>query len=107
MAEDGDRRALLPPVIGISWFLSLDVFQLVAIKTQDTSKAALALDVSCRLIHAPSIHGQTPSMRPCLNVGEILRLIARELRVASRGKGTTIGLACCCKGFEDPVLDGL
>ena len=96
----------LPPVIGISWFLSLDVFQLMAIKAQDTSKAALALDMGCHSIYIPSIHGQTPSMHLCLNVDEILRLIAHEL-VASRGKGTTVGLACCCKGFEDPVLDGL
>ena len=45
-------------------------------------------------------------MHPCLNVDEILRLIAHEL-VASGGKGTAVGLACCRKGFGDPVLDVL
>jgi len=45
-------------------------------------------------------------MHPCLNVDEIVRLIAREL-VASGGGGTAVGLACCRKSFEDPVLDTL
>jgi len=45
-------------------------------------------------------------MHPCLNVDEIVRLIAWEL-VASRGKGTAVSLACCRKSFEDPVLDTL
>ena len=45
-------------------------------------------------------------MHPCLNVDEIVRLIAYEL-VASRGKATAVTLACCCKSFEDPVLDAL
>jgi len=45
-------------------------------------------------------------MHPCLNVDEILRLIAYKL-VASGGKWTAVGLACCCKSFEDPVLDML
>ena len=45
-------------------------------------------------------------MHPCLNVDEIVRLIACEL-VASGGKGTAVGLACCCKSFGDPVLDML
>jgi len=45
-------------------------------------------------------------MHPCLNVDEILRLIACEL-VASGAKGTTVTLACCCKSFEEPVLDAL
>jgi len=42
----------------------------------------------------------------CLNEDEIVRLIALEL-VASGGEATAVGLACCCKGFEDPVLDTL
>jgi len=45
-------------------------------------------------------------MHPYLNVDEILRLIACEL-VASGAKGTTVTLACCCKSFEEPVLDAL
>jgi hypothetical protein len=45
-------------------------------------------------------------MHPCLNVDEILRLFAREL-VASGAKATAVSLACCCKDFEDPVLDVL
>ena len=43
-------------------------------------------------------------MHACLNVDEILRLIACEL-VASKARATTVALACCCKSFEDPVLD--
>lgn len=45
-------------------------------------------------------------MHPCLYVDEIVRLIAHEL-VASRRKATAVALACCCKNFEDPVLDAL
>ena len=45
-------------------------------------------------------------MHPCLNVDEILRLIAGEL-AASGGKGSVVSLACCCKGFEDPMLEVL
>ena len=41
-------------------------------------------------------------MHPCLNVDEILRLIA-----ASTWRETTVALACCCKSFEDPALDAL
>jgi len=45
-------------------------------------------------------------MHPCLNVDEILRLLACEL-VVSEAKGTVVSLACCCKSFEDPTLDAL
>ena len=45
-------------------------------------------------------------MHPCLNVGEILRLIADEL-VVSEMEATAVALACCCKKFEDPALDAL
>ena len=45
-------------------------------------------------------------MHACLNVDEILRLIASEL-VVSQGGATAVALACCCKSFEDPVLDTL
>ena len=45
-------------------------------------------------------------MHACLNVDEIVRLIACEL-VASRGHTTAAALARCCKTFEDPVLDVL
>ena len=71
-------------------------------------KATLALNVSYHLLRAPT-HSQTlllDSMHACLYVDEIVRLIAREL-VTSEGKGTAVALACCCKSFEDPVLDAL
>ena len=45
-------------------------------------------------------------MHSCLGVDEILELVAREL-VASGAKGTAVSLACCCRNFEDPVLDPL
>jgi len=45
-------------------------------------------------------------MHASLNVDEIVRLIACEL-VESRIKATAVALACCRKGFEDPVLDAL
>ena len=45
-------------------------------------------------------------MHPCLNVDEIVRIIAREL-VALEGKKTAVSLACCRKNFEDPALDAL
>jgi len=45
-------------------------------------------------------------MHACLNVDEILRLIACEL-VTSKGRAAAVALACCCKSFEDPVLDAL
>ena len=45
-------------------------------------------------------------MHACLNVDEIVRLIACEL-VTSRGKATAVALAGCCRSFEDPVLDAL
>jgi len=45
-------------------------------------------------------------MHPCLNVDEILRLLACQL-VASEGSATALSLARCCKSFEDPALDAL
>jgi len=45
-------------------------------------------------------------MNPSLTVDGILRLLAREL-VASDTKATAVSLACCCKSFEDPMLDTL
>ena len=45
-------------------------------------------------------------MHRCLNVDEIVRLIAYEL-VESERKATAVCLACCRKSFEDPVLDEL
>jgi len=45
-------------------------------------------------------------MHACLNVDEILRLIAHEL-VTSGGRATAISLACCRRSFEDPALDAL
>ena len=45
-------------------------------------------------------------MHPCLSVDEIVRLLAHEL-VTSRKRATAVALACCCKKYEDPVLDAL
>ena len=45
-------------------------------------------------------------MHACLNVDEIVRLIAGEL-VESKAKATAAALACCCKNFEGPVSDTL
>ena len=46
------------------------------------------------------------SMHACLNVDEIVRLIAREL-ARPGAKADAVALACCRKSFEDPVLDTL
>ena len=56
-----------------------------------------------------SMHRQTHPLDPmhaCLNVDEIVRLIAGEL-VESKTKAAAVALASCCKGFEGPVLDVL
>lgn len=45
-------------------------------------------------------------MHACLYVDEIVRLIACQL-VSSRGLAIAVALACCCRSFEDPVLDTL
>ena len=45
-------------------------------------------------------------MHHCLNVDEILRLLACTI-VASGAGATAVVLACCCKSCEDPVLDVL
>ena len=45
-------------------------------------------------------------MHTCLQVDEILRLLAWEL-VGSEAKATAVALACSCKSFEDPALDTL
>lgn len=45
-------------------------------------------------------------MHACLNVDEIIRLIACEL-VASEAKATAVSLASCCRSFEGPILDAL
>ena len=45
-------------------------------------------------------------MHACLNVDEIVRLIAGEL-VAGEAYATAVALGCCCKSFEGPVLDTL
>jgi hypothetical protein len=45
-------------------------------------------------------------MHPCLRVDEIIRLVAHKL-VDSEAEGTAASLACCCKSFEEPVLDVL
>ena len=45
-------------------------------------------------------------MHTCFNVDEILRFIAREL-IESGLRRTAVALACCCRDFEDPVLDVL
>ena len=45
-------------------------------------------------------------MHPCLNVDEIIRLLVCEL-VGSGAKATAVSLSCCCRTFEDSVLDVL
>ena len=92
----------------VASFRSTRSSKLVTTTIQDTSKATLSSNVSCHLIRAPSTSRThtLDSMHACLNVDEIVRLIACEL-VASGGKGTAVALACCSKSFEDPVLDGL
>jgi hypothetical protein len=45
-------------------------------------------------------------MHACLNVDEILRLLACEL-VESGAMATTVAIACCCKSFEETALDVL
>lgn len=45
-------------------------------------------------------------MHPCLDVDEIVRLLAHEL-VASEEWSAAVALACCCKKFEDPALGAL
>ena len=45
-------------------------------------------------------------MHACLRVNEIVRLLACEL-VVLEAKATAVSLACCCKTFEEPVLDAL
>ena len=66
--------------------------------------------MSRHLTHAQSIHDRTHLIDPmhaCLNVDEIVRLIAQELVASSGSPGSAVSLACCCKSFEDPVLDML
>ena len=79
--------------------------------TRNTPKnnVDIVRELSLTKLYALSTHGQTrflDSMHACLNVDEIVRLIAYEL-VASEGKATNVALACCRKSFEDPVLDAL
>ena len=45
-------------------------------------------------------------MHACINVDEIVRLISGEL-VAGEAYAAAVALGCCCKDFEDPVLDTL
>ena len=45
-------------------------------------------------------------MHPCLRLDEIIRFLASDL-VESEAKRTVVALACCCKTFEEPVLDVL
>ena len=45
-------------------------------------------------------------MHPCLRVDEIIRFLANEL-VELEAERTAVALACCCKTFEEPVLDVL
>ena len=45
-------------------------------------------------------------MHTCLNVDEILRLLACEL-IGSEANATAVSFACCCKSFQEPALDVL
>ena len=65
--------------------------------------------MSCPFFCVPLTHRQMRPLGPmhaCLNVDEIVRLIAREL-VASEAKATAVALAGSRKRFEDTVLDVL
>ena len=93
---------------GICQYSSITLL-LTTTPPRDTPEATSGLNVSCHLTHTPPIQLSTHlsgSMHACLNVDEIVRLIAREL-VGSGGNGTAVALACCHQSFEDPVLDVL
>ena len=45
-------------------------------------------------------------MHACLNVDEIVRFVVCEL-IASEANATAVSLACCCKDFQELVLDAL
>lgn len=45
-------------------------------------------------------------MHRCFSIDEIIRLVACEI-IESENGATAVSLACCCKGFEGPVLDVL
>ena len=96
MTEDGDRRAPLHPdhrFIPLSGHRA--PFTLLTNKTGDNDY----LTVSCQFVRVPSMHA-------CLQVDEIVRIIAYEL-VSSQGRTSAVALACCCRSFEDPALDAL
>ena len=82
---------------------SLRSRSVVAINYQLT---ALAISVFLALLIRWLDASSEFQMHPCFGVDEILRLFACEL-VASEEKAAAVALACCCKGFEDPVLDAL
>ena len=67
-----------------------------------------ALTVSFCFPYAIDTQSNAPSrlMHACLNVDEIVRLIASKL-IESKSNATAVALACCCKNFENPVLDVL
>ena len=43
-------------------------------------------------------------MHPCFSVDEVLRFLACKF-VASGANAGAVSLTCCCKSFEDPMLD--
>ena len=115
----GKRNMIHPhqvAVSGIAWQRGLlgrafacGSFAALLLATTPTRNTSKALNVSCHLIHASRIHGQMylpDSMHSCLNVDEIVRLVAHEL-AAPGGNAYLVALACCCKSFEDPALDAL
>ena len=74
-----------------------------------TLTSSVGIDRELSSFRISPMHGQTHPLDPmhsCLGLDEIVRLIACEL-VDSRDTATTVALACCCKTFEDPVLDTL
>jgi len=94
---------------GVSWFPLLYT-PWVTTTTRDTPKQRQSLNVSYHLLRVPPTHSQMRLLDPmhaCLNVDEILRGISRELIGTPGGEGAVVALACCCKSFEDPVLDTL
>ena len=107
LQENGDRRA--PPSRLYFYAFKLGVNK--ALGDHDDLRptpTTSALTVSFCFPYAIDAQSNAPSrsMHACLNVDEIVRLIADEL-VGSTTEAAAVALACCRKSFEDPVLDVL
>ena len=79
------------------------------LRTGDRHTGSVIINRELSMFSPPPTSGSTrlpDSMHRCLCIDEIVRLITHEL-IASRRHATSVALACCCKSFEDPVLDVL